>query len=293
MSETFEHGEREAFEAWWLSPSQQELRDSCAKGWAERVWNAALASAPQPAEQKPISAYTCTVPDDCETLHWRGQILSMNELVSVAQPVVDEEIHVHIEGLDVLTLPLASSGMSAPRFVVHVPAQQHVEQQPAPDVTALVEALEAALMVMTSQDVRLEKQADAITMVRSQLAALSAHNKQEGSDEREGKNLRKAAELALAAVEGQEPVAWIRKNGFRFKADIEPQDDNEIPLYAHPPATSEVSALVEALEECAASLAWNCFGECRAIHAGPIMPATKALEMARKALAAHKAGGEQ
>lgn len=32
-----------------------------------------------------ISGYTCTVPDDCETLHWRGQILSMNELASVAQ----------------------------------------------------------------------------------------------------------------------------------------------------------------------------------------------------------------
>src|SRR5690606_5375710 len=39
------------------------------------------------------------------------------------QPAVGEEIHVHIEGLDVLTLPLASSGMVAPRFVVHVPAQ--------------------------------------------------------------------------------------------------------------------------------------------------------------------------
>jgi hypothetical protein len=36
--------------------------------------------------QPAISGYTCTVPDDCETLHWRGQILSMNELASVAQP---------------------------------------------------------------------------------------------------------------------------------------------------------------------------------------------------------------
>src|SRR5690606_32514902 len=102
-------------------------------------------TAPQPAEQQPISAYACTVPDDCETLHWRGQILSMNELVSV-QPAADEEIHVHIEGRDVLTLPLASSGMSAPRFVVHVPAQP-AEQQPAPDVAGLVEALEARLAV--------------------------------------------------------------------------------------------------------------------------------------------------
>jgi len=52
------------------------------------------------------------------------------------------------------------------------------EQQAATDVAALVEALEAALMVMTSKEVRLEKQADAITMVRSQLAA---HQKRETS----------------------------------------------------------------------------------------------------------------
>lgn len=50
-------------------------------------------------------------------------------------------------------------------------------------------------------------------------------------------------------------------------------------------ASQDVRALVEALEECAASLAWNCFGECRAIHAGPIMPAAMALETARAALA--------
>lgn len=36
--------------------------------------------------QPAINGYTCTVPDDCETLHWRGQILSMNELASMAQP---------------------------------------------------------------------------------------------------------------------------------------------------------------------------------------------------------------
>lgn len=42
--------------------------------------------------QPAISGYTCTVPDDCETLHWRGQILSMNELASVAQPAADQFI---------------------------------------------------------------------------------------------------------------------------------------------------------------------------------------------------------
>jgi hypothetical protein len=41
-------------------------------------------------ESHEISGYTCTVPDNCETLHWRGQILSMNELASVAQPAGDE-----------------------------------------------------------------------------------------------------------------------------------------------------------------------------------------------------------
>lgn len=35
--------------------------------------------------QPAVSGYTCTVPDDCETLHWRGQILSMKELVSAYQ----------------------------------------------------------------------------------------------------------------------------------------------------------------------------------------------------------------
>lgn len=55
-----------------------------------------------------------------------------------------------------------------------------------------------------------------------------------------------------------------------------------------PPSDQDVQSLVEALEECAASLAWNCFGECRAVHAGPIMPAAMALEAARTALAAHR-----
>ncbi len=53
-------------------------------------------------------------------------------------------------------------------------------------------------------------------------------------------------------------------------------------------SSQDVRSLVEALEECAASLAWNCLGECRAIHAGPIMPAAMALDTARAALAAHR-----
>lgn len=42
--------------------------------------------------QPAVNGYTCTVPDDCETLHWRGQILSTNELASVAQPAAGEEM---------------------------------------------------------------------------------------------------------------------------------------------------------------------------------------------------------
>lgn len=60
-----------------------------------------------------------------------------------------------------------------------------------------------------------------------------------------------------------------------------------------PPSDQDVQSLVEALEECAASLAWNCFGECRAIHAGPIMPAAKALDTARAALDAHRQAQRQ
>lgn len=48
---------------------------------------------------------------------------------------------------------------------------------------------------------------------------------------------------------------------------------------------ARIEELTEALAECAASLAWNCFGECRAVHDGPIMPAAGALDMARAALA--------
>lgn len=60
-----------------------------------------------------------------------------------------------------------------------------------------------------------------------------------------------------------------------------------------PPSEQDVRSLVEALENCAAALAWNCFGECRAVHAGPIMPAAKALDTARTALAAHRQAQRQ
>lgn len=35
---------REEFEAWWISPAQWELRKSCARGWAEVIWQASRAA---------------------------------------------------------------------------------------------------------------------------------------------------------------------------------------------------------------------------------------------------------
>jgi len=105
---------------------------------AQRDELAARLTAAQPA----ISGYTCTVPDDCETLHWRGQILSMNELASVAQPAEGEEIMVNTP-YDVFTLPLRPSGLSSgPRFVVHVPGP---DQQPAAVDEAMLERIAALL----------------------------------------------------------------------------------------------------------------------------------------------------
>jgi hypothetical protein len=46
-----------------------------------------------------------------------------------------------------------------------------------------------------------------------------------------------------------------------------------------------IAELVEALTEVTASLAWNAHGECRAIHEGPIMPSSQAVQFARATLA--------
>lgn len=155
-------------------------------------------TAPQPAEQQPISAYACTVPDDCETLHWRGQILSMNELVSV-QPAADEEIHVHIEGRDVLTLPLASSGMSAPRFVVHVPAQP-VEQQPAPDVS--MQVMEALAAILRKAQGRTDTETGECIDVGAECMAIRREFDCSSKAARGVSWLVEAAEAALGEIEG-------------------------------------------------------------------------------------------
>ena len=60
-------------------------------------------------------------------------------------------------------------------------------------------------------------------------AQADEHNQWEalGDDEK----IEWAMQAARALPEGLEPVAHIRKNGFRFNGEIEPQDDSELPLY--------------------------------------------------------------
>lgn len=103
--------------------------------------------------------------------------------------------------------------------------------------------------------------------------------------------------------ERQEAACWVPRacldklrNGCNNSPAVltdGPAEFNDTPLYTIPQPSQDVPGLVEALEQCAASLAWNCFGECRAVHAGPIMPAAKALDTARTALAAHRQAQRQ
>ncbi|HEJ2887123.1 TPA: hypothetical protein SL252_003589 [Pseudomonas aeruginosa] len=39
-----EQAMRDEFEAWWNLPAQSELRKSCARGWAEVIWQASRAA---------------------------------------------------------------------------------------------------------------------------------------------------------------------------------------------------------------------------------------------------------
>ena len=74
-------------------------------------------------------------------------------------------------------------------------------------------------------------------------------------------------------------------------------DDDD--LYCAPSPECEANArliaaapdLLEALIKVTTTLAWNAHGECRAIHDGPIMPSSQAIEVARAAIA--KAKGEE
>lgn len=63
------------------------------------------------------------------------------------------------------------------------------------------------------------------------------------------------------------------------------RDDLDVELSANAKLIAAAPDLLEALVEVTASLAWNAHGECRAIHEGPIMPSSGAVEMARAAIA--------
>lgn len=110
-----------------------------------------------------------------------------------------------------------------------------------------------------------------------------------------GEYRKKWAELEARQGKAVEPAAFIAKSrgGFGLEMCLPDQDDDRATLdwqplyYAPQPAPEAVAGLVEALKECAASLAWHAHGECRAIHDGPIMPSNMALEAARAALAAY------
>lgn len=41
---TIQEQRRKAFQDWWQADAQSELRASCAPGWGEYIWNAALDS---------------------------------------------------------------------------------------------------------------------------------------------------------------------------------------------------------------------------------------------------------
>lgn len=64
-------------------------------------------------------------------------------------------------------------------------------------------------------------------------------------DDFEANKLYKAM-LEAAPDVGGEAVAWIRKNRFRFNADIEPSDDSEIALFTYPPDAAKRIADLEA-----------------------------------------------
>jgi hypothetical protein len=59
-----------------------------------------------------------------------------------------------------------------------------------------------------------------------------------------------ALDAALAEPPAKpEPVAWLRKDGLRFRRSIEPQDGSELPLYAAPPAAKPEPATDEQVAE--------------------------------------------
>ena len=56
-------------------------------------------------------------------------------------------------------------------------------------------------------------------------------------------------EFLASEPESYKPVAWIRKNGLRFNADIEPDGEEETPLYLRPPAPERKPMTVEEIRK--------------------------------------------
>lgn len=152
---------------------------------------------------------------------------------------------------------------------------EHVHVYRASDYDTL--HAEAEALRDQNRDLRIEADGwfSRVNGVEAELEALRAEN----------------AKLRTALAEQgerQEPFVWMRPDGDESFELTSEGDYLSFPLYKAPQPSPDVRRLVEALEECAASLAWNCFGECRAIHAGPIMPAAMALDTARAALSTHR-----
>ncbi|WP_271013887.1 hypothetical protein [Pseudomonas aeruginosa] len=78
-----EQAMREEFEAWWNLPAQSELRKSCARGWAEVIWQASRAAlrVELPDKAKFVEYY-----EDLEggTFNWQRYMVAIQEALQQA-----------------------------------------------------------------------------------------------------------------------------------------------------------------------------------------------------------------
>jgi hypothetical protein len=119
----------------------------------------------------------------------------------------------------------------------HLVAHDLPDEAPDPLGTAeaddLLDRLQAIQAPENDEDVLLEEVSE-IKRLRAALAAeIDACGYAQAAAEIEAQQADKL-KAELDALRGQEPVAWLRKYGFRFNRDIEPEDDGEVPLYAAP-----------------------------------------------------------
>lgn len=100
-----------------------------------------------------------------------------------------------------------------------------LEKESTHDMSYIAAANPAAILELLSELHRLSAELDEVRADRDSWA-------QQASD-RAGEAVAAIEELEALkkAISEAEPVAHIRKNGFRFLGEIEPQDDSETPLY--------------------------------------------------------------